>query len=46
MNMDISSSEDTNASAHDIIGNSHGTKQEEVTLQWQRALVSLTFVYD
>lgn len=38
MNLNMSSSEDTNASAHDIIGSGHGAEQGEMTLQWQRAL--------
>lgn len=44
MSMNLSSSEDENASAHDVIGNGHSAEQEEMTLQWQRALGYSTFV--
>lgn len=35
MSMDTSSSEDMNASAHDVIGSGHGAEQEKMTLSWQ-----------
>lgn len=44
MNMNTSSSEDTNASACDVIGSGHGAEKEEMSLQWQRALGYPTFV--
>ncbi|KAF2982553.1 hypothetical protein EK904_008551 [Melospiza melodia maxima] len=44
MRMNLSSSEDENASALDVIGSGHGAEQEEMTLQWQRALGYSTFV--
>lgn len=44
MNINMSSSEDMNASAHDVIGSGRGAEHKEMTLQWQRALGCPTFV--